>query len=565
MRIRAALVLALVLAACGEGPAPMPVAAPAAAPAAVPAAAPAAAPTTTTTAGPGVTVTVAVPVPPVAATVGGACGPYRHDPLTWPQELAPPTTMPSAPLDASLAARALRPGDIPCTEETTVEENDPYHAGPFSPCGFPFANTSTAFGQYRSVLQPAQGYVGGQLMGPPVLYLDEVVARFTPSGAVRVLADFRAKVEACPMTGGWPGKRGFDDQPYYVINGEVQPQPWSLSTVDVPIEADDVYAVEFYCCEPGRYLLVAMRRGPYVAFLRTFYPHGAQRGATPSSWRPPPDWRAVNPVMHLRRGLVIAVLTLTAACSGGSGPRPQAAAPPTTAGAPFVAPAGVTPAGCGDYAGPSDVMIGFIVPPTTTPPAPDEPALAARALRPGDVGCTRESTVEALDPYRATQFSPCGFAFADTSRALGQHRIVLEPAIGYVGDQVRWPPVPYVEEVVARFTPSGAAQVFDDFRGKVEACPEGTDTNMRVFQDIPQFNPTGTVRTTSWDLAAVEVPVEADDVYAVEFFKADSDRYLLVAMRRGPYVAFVRTVYRRGEQRAATPFLLAAASRLAGG
>lgn len=260
MRTARTVLLLLALAACGDQP--------------VKATAPTPA-TTTTVAGSAHPVVATIPTPTTTPGPASQCGPYSDDRST---RVFPGTTTVRAPAEPALRDRALRPGDVPCTRDTELETVDWYGVRQFRPCGFAFADTSAALGRYEIVVQAASGYLGGTNMGPPIGYVQEVVARYTPAGAARVFTDFRNAVAACPFTDGPPGWTGRRFTEGDDGSGGAE---YVLSEVTVPAEADDVYAVEFFCCEPGRFLLVAMRRGPYVAFLRTFYIHGGQRAATP--------------------------------------------------------------------------------------------------------------------------------------------------------------------------------------------------------------------------------------------------------------------------------------------
>jgi len=252
-RVAAWLVAALTLAACGEG-----------------VTARSQAPTTTATA-----ITVTSTTTTTTTTWAAGCGTYPdYSDLVITR--APGTTTPPAPVDTSLQARALREADVPCTRFTTMADlrgEDPQ----FSPCGFPFGDTSAALARYEVTLLFAFRWP----QGPDVKYVQEQVARYpSEAAAAQVLRSFRAKVDACPGDGFWGG-RLFHDVPNFVVNGEVRPQAYDLQTVDLAVDADDAFAVLFFCCKPGRHLMAAMRTGAYVAFVRLFYEHGRDAAAAP--------------------------------------------------------------------------------------------------------------------------------------------------------------------------------------------------------------------------------------------------------------------------------------------
>ena len=83
------------------------------------------------------------------------------------------------------------------------------------------------------------------------------------SGRPATVALFRAQVAACPKD--TVGRRMFMDIPDYLFRQGLALEWHGTPLSVVPAGIDDSTGIDFFCCEPGEYVLAALRKGPYVA------------------------------------------------------------------------------------------------------------------------------------------------------------------------------------------------------------------------------------------------------------------------------------------------------------
>lgn len=84
--------------------------------------------------------------------------------LFWAPDYGSGRLPPSAPGDPQLRALLLSERELPCSKQATLAAVDP-DGGQFTPCGFPFADTSRAIAHEGAGWRVAGGYVAGRGAG----------------------------------------------------------------------------------------------------------------------------------------------------------------------------------------------------------------------------------------------------------------------------------------------------------------------------------------------------------------------------------------------------------------
>ena len=131
---------------------------------------------------------------------------------------APDRSDPAAPFDPALQPYLLRVSDWPGSAVTTLAASKAARSpgpgsiiGQFSPCGYPFDDTSTASGHATTTLANPNDASG-------LKYVYEDIAAFSLTQAQQLLADFREHADSCHHYPGLRDSQAYDDIP--VINGQ---------------------------------------------------------------------------------------------------------------------------------------------------------------------------------------------------------------------------------------------------------------------------------------------------------------------------------------------------------